>query len=1251
MGAYALILRGGAALFAASTMVQRSEWRAYVETLHASGSVPGIQGIGFAEVIPPEELAAHLERIRGEGFPDYSVRPPGRRALYTAIIYLEPFRDRNLRAFGFDMYTEPVRRAAMDQARDTGAAALSGKVRLVQETGTQVQAGTLMYVPVYRNGAPVATLRERRAALIGWAYSPYRMHDLMTGLLGDWESHVGTAMDLRVYNGRESSPAELLFDSKPDRTPGARSPWRVQRLLDVNGRPWLLVFDHAASTPGSGYAPAWSTLVGGLALSGLLFWLILALTNTRTDAVRIAGRLTEEIRRHEALRREGEAFKLAILNAVPAEIAVVGPDGVILAVNDAWRRFAVDNGNEPGRPALHTQVGINYLEVCRTGTGCAAQDDGASAGIRAVLAGRSPSFRLEYPCHSPAQQRWFAMTVTPLARDADAAVVITHTDITERKHAEAAMIEAQAVLLTILDTAPIRVFWKDCNLRYLGCNQAFAADAGMACPQDVIGKDDYQLGWAAQAGQYRADDRSVMASGIPKLSYDEQQTSPSGQTLWLRTSKVVLRDRNQVVSGLLGIYDDITERKQAEERILLAASVFTHAWEGIMITAADGTIIDVNEAFSRITSYSREQVIGRNPRLLSSGRQDRTFYAALWASLTEGGQWSGEIWNRRNNGEVYAVMQTISAVRDAQGRTRLYVALFSDITLIKEQERALQHIAHHDVLTDLPNRVLLADRLRQGMVQAQRYGRLLAVAFLDLDGFKAINDRHGHAAGDELLIAAAAAMQQVLREGDTLARIGGDEFVAVLLDLADVQASVPLLARLLAAAARSVPVGGQVLQVSASVGVTFYPQADDIDPEQLLRQADQAMYQAKLAGKNRYSVFDAELDRSVRGYHESLGRIRRALDAREFVLHYQPKVNMRTGTLIGAEALIRWQHPDRGLLPPAAFLPVIEDHPLAVEVGEWVIETALSQMEHWQTAGVKIPVSVNVGARQLQQADFLPRLRASLAAHPQVRPGDLALEVLETSALADLVRVSQVIDACRGIGVLCALDDFGTGYASLTYLKRLPVVQIKIDQSFVRDMLDDPDDLAILDGVIGLCVAFRRQVIAEGVETLAQGELLLQLGCELAQGYGIARPMPAAEIPTWVASWRPAPVWVGLAPVSRDAVPLLFVGAAHRAWIAAMEGYLRGEREAPPPLDEHRCGFGVWLDAAGRGRPDAWSGLQVIDASHQRAHALAVALCQLRAQGREPEALTRLGELRDLRDAVLERLQTLVQVNPGVATG
>jgi diguanylate cyclase (GGDEF)-like protein/PAS domain S-box-containing protein len=463
--------------------------------------------------------------------------------------------------------------------------------------------------------------------------------------------------------------------------------------------------------------------------------------------------------------------------------------------------------------------------------------------------------------------------------------------------------------------------------------------------------------------------------------------------------------------------------------------------------------------------------------------------------------------------------------RDADGKPLRMIGTNSDITERKAHQSQLERVAHFDALTNLPNRVLLADRLQQAMAQALRRAQHLAVVYLDLDGFKAINDQHGHDTGDQVLIALAQRMKLALREGDSLARIGGDEFVIVLIDVDDRVASLPMLNRLKAACAQNVQVGVLSLQVSASVGITFYPQAQDIDADQLLRQADQAMYQAKLAGKNRLHFFDATQDSSIRGRHESVERIRLALEQREFVLHYQPKVNMRSGQIIGAEALIRWQHPEKGLLSPAMFLPFIEDHPLAVDIGEWVIDTALTQIERWHAAGLDMRVSVNVGSRQLQQGDFVDRFKFILAKHPQVKPSSLELEVLETSALEDIAQVSDVIEACAHLGVKFALDDFGTGYSSLAYLKLLRVAMLKIDQSFVRDMLEDPDDLAILQGVIGLAAAFRRQVIAEGVETVAHGTLLLQLGCELAQGYGIAQPMSAEQMPAWSTAWRPDAAW------------------------------------------------------------------------------------------------------------------------------
>jgi len=1368
LGAYAMILRGGAALFAASKAVERHEWRAYVEGLQASENVPGVQGIGFNLLIPADQLAAHIARIRSEGFPDYTVRPPGERPLYTPVVYLEPFRNRNLRAFGFDTFSEPVRRAAMEQARDTGLAALSGKVVLVQETAADVQAGVLMYVPVYRNGMPLDNVGQRQAAVLGWVYSPYRMNDLMAGILGDWDSYAGKTVDLHIYAGHEATPATLLFDSKPTATPDVQSLFYRQRTVDFNGRSWLLVFDRTPTVPVIGYVPAWAALAGGLALSGMLFGLMLAVINTRVNAARIAEELTDKIKRREALLQESEAFKLAILNAVPAEIAVVDRDGVILAVNDPWRRFALENGIEPGKPAPHTAVGDNYLAACQLETSFAADDGAAniSEGIRAVLEDGLPSFSLEYPCHSTTQKFWFTMTVTPMGCDAGGKVVITHTDISGRKLLEEAREEALGRLQKIASSVPgvvyqfrlrpdgsacfpfaseaireiyrvspeevredaskvfailhpddfdgvvayirqsaqdltpwrheYRVKFDDGTVHWLSGNalperEADGATLWHGFITDITGRKQAEAIFhavfdqssflagildrqgrlvevnstalsftdtprEAVIGQYFPDtpwwdngeDRDKLIEVLnlaytgTAASFEATHAVPAGGRINVMFSTMPIIMENGIHLAVFGM--DVTQRKQAEDQLHLAASVFTHAWEGIMITAADGTIIDVNDAFSRITSYSHDEVLGQNPRILSSGSQEEEFYTEMWRVLVEQGQWYGEMWNRRRDGEVYAVMQTISAVRDAQGNTKNYVALFSDITLLKDHEHELEHIAHYDALTSLPNRVLLADRLNQGMIRAQRRGQQgLAVAFLDLDGFKAINDNHGHDAGDQLLITVASLMKLALREGDTLARIGGDEFVAVLLDLADVTASTPLLDRLLAAAAQPVQFGGLALQVSASLGVTFYPQAEDIDADQLLRQADQAMYQAKLAGKNRYHLFDAEQDRNVRSLYESLERIRRALLDREFVLHYQPKVNLRTGAVIGAEALIRWQHPERGMLPPTAFLPVIENHPLAVELGEWVIDTALAQVERWQADGLDLPVSVNVGARQLQQADFVERLRGLLAAHPNTMPGHLELEVLETNTL-ELAGASQVIEACRGIGVLFALDDFGTGYSSMTYLKRLPVARIKIDQSFVRDMLDDPDDLAILEGVLGLAAAFHRQVVAEGVETVEHGEMLLQLGCELAQGYGIARPMPAADLPSWAARWRPAPAWVDLLAVSRNDLPLLFAGAEHRAWIAALESHLKGGRETPPPLvDPRQCRFGKWLDAGGLARHDAKPAFQGIDPLHRQVHALAAGLAGLQSQGRGPEARAMLGELHGMRDALLGQLQALVR--------
>lgn len=491
----------------------------------------------------------------------------------------------------------------------------------------------------------------------------------------------------------------------------------------------------------------------------------------------------------------------------------------------------------------------------------------------------------------------------------------------------------------------------------------------------------------------------------------------------------------------------------------------------------------------------------------------------MWQDLNIKQHWYGELWDRHKNGDDYAIMINISAVPNATGQIQNYVALFSDITATKTHQQQLEHIAHFDALTGLPNRLLLADRLEQAICYAQRQGDLIAIVYLDLDGFKAVNDHYGHALGDILLITVAQRMRDVLREIDTLARIGGDEFVAILVNLDDQQDCEPLLDRLLRAAADPVIINDKVLQVSASIGVTLYPK-DESDADKLLRHADQAMYAAKQSGKNRYLYFDLIKSAALKTEQEKLIGIRCAIDNGEFVLHYQPKVNIKTGEVIGAEALIRWQHPKLGLLLPATFLPLIENHPYDIELGEWVIDTTFAQLADWQQQCFTLPISVNIGAHHLQQECFVRNLSERFSAYPNISPRQIELEILESSALEDINNASNIMQACCDIGVHFSLDDFGTGYSSLTYLRRLPVNMLKIDQSFVRDMLTDLEDLSIIEGVIGLARAFHHKVIAEGVESLAHCERLLELGCDLAQGYAIARPMPADKLPDWVKDWQ-----------------------------------------------------------------------------------------------------------------------------------
>lgn len=760
---------------------------------------------------------------------------------------------------------------------------------------------------------------------------------------------------------------------------------------------------------------------------------------------------------------------------------------------------------------------------------------------------------------------------------------------------------------------------------------------------EVVGKQLAKQDNEDDKGKYFSHLWQSISSGTGHKE-DFLTQKKDGQAFWEATTIAPIRKQDGSLSQYLVIQEDVSQRKESEKKLQLAASVFTHAREGISITDSAGTIIEVNDAFCYITGYTREEAEGKNPRILRSGRHGKEYYKAMWGALINKGHWYGEIWNKRKNGDIYPEILTISAVYDSQHKISHYVALFTDITEQKRHQQQLERTAHYDALTNLPNRVLLADRMRQSIAQLKRHRLILAVVYLDLDGFKEVNDNYGHEVGDQLLIRITGHLKEALREGDTIARIGGDEFVAVLNDLKQVDECQQLVHRLNTAASQPVHIGGRQLQVSASIGVSFCHPDDEIDAEQLVRQADQAMYQAKLSGKNRYHIFDSVQDRNVRGQFESIHHIQDALRNDEFVLYYQPKVNMASGELVGVEALIRWQHPERGLLLPGVFLPIIEESPIAIEIGEWVIRQALRQMSIWKSMGLDLKVSVNVGAKQLQQANFVEQLQSTLKEFKEVASHHLELEILETSALEDIRKISEIMHTCSNLGVNFALDDFGTGYSSLTYLKRLPASQLKIDRSFVQDMLDDPEDLAILEGVLGLATAFRREAIAEGVESEEHGYMLLQLGCNLAQGFAIARPMPAAELPDWLENWQPYPSWQKVQRVEHADLSLLFAMVEHRAWVRGVEECVNGERIGFPVLDETQCRFSDWLNGEGKNRYGNVGIYSNIDTLHSQVHHIATEILQ-NTQLNSEQISKKLRELRACRDQLISHLIELVEKN------
>ncbi|MHA6136347.1 phosphodiesterase DibA [Pseudomonas mohnii] len=568
----------------------------------------------------------------------------------------------------------------------------------------------------------------------------------------------------------------------------------------------------------------------------------------------------------------------------------------------------------------------------------------------------------------------------------------------------------------------------------------------------------------------------------------------------------------------LGIGAKLRERSEDRERLRQAAAVFDCTREGVLVTNHDGLIVHVNRAFIQITGYQSEEVLGQRPNLFKSGRHPAAFYQAMFATLQSKGEWSGEIWNRRKSGEIYPQWQTIRLIHDDRGRLSHFVAVFSDISAIKNSEHELIRLAHHDPLTDLPNRLLFTDRAQQALTSAQAQKRGCALLMVDLDHFKMINDSLGHTIGDHMLKAVAERLAAMFGPGITLARLGGDEFAVLAESCPQLVQAAALAQRIIDGLKEPFLIDEHQLFINTSIGISLFP-GDALSAEQLLRNADSALFKAKSAGRNGYALYTEELTAHAQQRVELAFELRRALEQQQLRVYYQPVHDLPTSRMIGVEALVRWEHPERGLVSPAEFIPVAERTGLIAEIDAWVMQQACQQMCQWQQAGVALSfVAVNVSSRLFARRELYQQV-AQVLRDTGLDPAYLELEVTESAVMEDPEVALEQMHRLRELGVRLAIDDFGTGYSSLLRLKRLPVQKLKIDQGFVAGLPGDEDDGAIVRVIIALAHSMGMQVQAEGIEQVEQAALLLELGSHLGQGYWFGRPVPALQL-----DWAHAPV-------------------------------------------------------------------------------------------------------------------------------
>ena len=1001
---YIDLLYGMEALFGNDPSVSRAQFQGFVTALDAGRRFPGVQALEFIRRVPAASREDFEKAVREdrslvpEGYPGFAIQPPGNRAEYYVIDYVEPMRG-NEPAFGLDIRSRTAAMRAAEESRDSGEPAMTGRYRLVQERGTST--GLVAYLPVFGLGIP-RTVEARRQALVGFVNVVFRVDDLfadtLTGTLLEglgMEVHdmgpIGAAdrpeLGEETLIFRSESAGEEAHDWFPDSlVSGVR---RHEAALVVAGRQWRIAF-RSTPAPMAGLQPyPLIVLCMGLVVSALLYGILYTLGRSRGEALEAADHATRELRGQlaaneqlQAVTRDSNERLRAVIQSAPFAIVARDLDTKVHMWNPAAERMFGWREQE----VLESETSIVPPHLREETT---AYRERARAGELIVI---EETQRMHKDGHLVDVSLSIAPVFDSLGRVT--ATMVTLADITQRKRAEQALRESEARLRLAMDAAQMGMWY-------------WESEGDLFTYSDGLGP---LFGFSRDA---------------PHVGYRELQL-----------------------------------RLHPEDRPLFQATMHHAVREG--------------------TDFQFD-------------------YRVVWP-----------------DGSVHWIANRGQVLRHEGGRAQRLVGVAMEFTERKLAEQRIAHMAHHDALTGLPNRLLLHDRIQQAIAQAHRNKGRLAVLFIDLDRFKTINDSLGHQLGDRLLQSVSHRILVCLREGDTVSRLGGDEFVIVLPIIESGADASAVATKLLDVLSSSFHLHGNDLHVSASIGISLYP-GDGTDTETLMRNADTAMYHAKDSGRSQFQFFTPEMNVVARERLTLETALRRGLEAGEFVLHYQPILSVTDDVVTGVEALVRWNAAGRGLVAPAEFIPAAEESGLIVALGEWVLQEAFAQARRWQDAGRALRVAINVSASQLRRRNFVDRLK-SLLENSGVHPTRVVLEITEGVIVESAGEALATLGEVSALGVRLAIDDFGTGYSGLAYLRRFPIDTVKIDQSFVRDLTVDIDDAAIVTAIIAMARSLGLYVVAEGVETPAQLAMLQRIGCESAQGYHLARPMPVVELDEWLAA-------------------------------------------------------------------------------------------------------------------------------------